>query len=69
MSDLDDGGLAFQVHTDLYSTGMTLRDWFAGHALAGVLADPNVEGTNMNDVAEYVFEMADAMLKAMGGAK
>jgi hypothetical protein len=39
---------------------MTLRDYFAGQALAGMLADPNV-GT-AEATAECAYHMADAML-------
>lgn len=46
--------------------GMTLRDYFAAKALAGMLADPNVRlgdnGTKI--VAALAFEVADAMLAA-----
>jgi hypothetical protein len=35
---IDDGGPAFPVRMAYYSTGMTLRDWFAGMALQGLLA-------------------------------
>lgn len=41
--------------------GMTLRDWFAGQALAGMMADPTLTGTK-ESTARYCFECADAML-------
>lgn len=43
--------------------GMTLLDWFAGQALAGMLADP----TRDMDIEEYgtrAYEFAHAMLQA-----
>ena len=40
--------------------GMTLRDWFAGQALA-CLADGNVDG-DPAELAGYVYLVADAML-------
>lgn len=43
--------------------GMSLRDWFAGQALAGMLADPNVCGL-ASDIAQGAYGWADAMLKA-----
>lgn len=46
------------------SNGMTLRDWFAGQALAGLLADskrPSEDTTN--DVAASAYRLADAMLR------
>lgn len=67
------GGPAFPVHTvepvggevRYLSTGMTLRDYFAGQALAGMLAaafpgePPFLECTY---VAHKVYEYADAVL-------
>jgi hypothetical protein len=43
--------------------GMTLRDWFAGQALA-VLAHPDLmpEEEDMQRVAENIYKFADAML-------
>ena len=46
---------------------MALRDYFAAHALAGMLADPNrPKNDTREDVAESAYAMADAMLKARG---
>lgn len=43
--------------------GMSLRDYFAGQALAGFCADPNNSGDH--DLhAKCSYERADAMLKA-----
>jgi len=44
--------------------GMTLRDWFAGQALVGRLAD----GTDRlrQGVAEEAYAYADAMIEARG---
>ena len=67
MSEKDDGGPAFSVETTAtpYAPGMTLRDWFAGQALAVALANSNhVLGTVtffMVAVDAYVF--ADSMLE------
>lgn len=49
-------------------SGMTLRDWFAGHSLAGLLADPELELMPAT-YAKKAFEVADAMLaeRAKGG--
>ncbi len=58
--ETNDGGQAFP---QLNSTGMTLRDWFAGQALAG-----NLE--MLNSIAEYdaiarmAYDMADRMIEA-----
>lgn len=50
------------------SDGMTLRDWFAGQALAGLLANPELakamdgrEGTD--PAALLAFAFADSMLE------
>jgi len=44
--------------------GMTLRDWFAGQALAGMLANPahRIDFKRAHD-AGFCYEVADAMLK------
>jgi hypothetical protein len=44
-------------------SGMTLRDWFAGKAMQGLLADRSWQGMTTDQVAEFVYFMADAMLK------
>lgn len=43
--------------------GMSLRDWFAGQALAGYLSDPNVGG-DPETMAARMYAYADAMLAA-----
>jgi len=43
--------------------GMTLRDWFAGQALAGLLADPNIT-ENWSRISRKCYDMADAMFEA-----
>lgn len=67
----NDGGWAFPGHKGPYggtAPGMTLRDWFAGQALCGELADPNVNATDIRTLAarvasnSYIF--ADAMIAA-----
>lgn len=45
--------------------GMTLRDWFAGQALAGIAARGMPAGhANGKDTATVCFALADAMLAA-----
>ncbi len=41
--------------------GMTLRDWFAGQALAGMMACPTISGDYLL-LAEHSYAAADAML-------
>ena len=79
MSDTNDGGPAFPGQATKGSSwtdedgvlnhdfnsgpGMSLRDHFAGQALAGMLADPNFSYPDTSTAwAAYVF--ADAMLAA-----
>ena len=47
--------------------GMTLRDYFAGQALAGYFAHPTTPHQNATDGAVYCYAMADAMLAARTG--
>jgi hypothetical protein len=42
--------------------GMTLRDWFAGQALAGFMANKRRPTTIALDDAEWCYRIADAML-------
>ena len=44
--------------------GMTLRDWFAGQALAGLMACPDLELGPGRSFAELAYRQADAMMKA-----
>ena len=43
--------------------GMSLRDWFAGQALAGILAG-DAHGSVVDDEVRTAFRYADAMLQA-----
>jgi hypothetical protein len=64
------GGPAFPVMWDYADneTGMTLRDWFAGQAMQGILAGPcSRDGTPLKewfDVPAHAYQLADAMLAA-----
>lgn len=69
MSTPKDGGPAFPVSPEIYSgtglCGMTLRDWFAGQALQGLLACPSLQPNpeSMDKyLSEWAFKYADAML-------
>lgn len=67
MSNKDEhGGSAFPYAAEWgYEAGMSLRDWFAGQALAGWMAsfspDCRMKATNC---AALAYELADAMLEA-----
>ena len=73
MSDKNnDGGPAFPDHPLEHpnywhqgNTGMSLRDWFAGQALAGMISDLSECGSSfIANSARLAYECADAMLKA-----
>lgn len=50
------------TYTKVYDF-MTLRDYFAGQFLSGVMADPNWK-FDTTDTAAFAYAFADAMLKA-----
>lgn len=58
-----DGGPAFPVPYGARHSGMSLRDWFAGLALQGLLAEAGTYA-NFDEPAKDAYEAADAMLKA-----
>lgn len=73
MPKINNGGRAFPrpLSTDAHTTacnlstdqtGMTLRDWFAGQALTGLIAShPNMHAA---DYATISYRVADAMIAA-----
>lgn len=74
MSDKDFYAFATGDHTHGGQSGMTLRDYMAGQALAGLgtWMPPNGGGnlstkTAMEARAIWAYEQADAMLAARGG--
>lgn len=82
MSKSDNGGSAFPAHSNklpgyFENQGMSLRDWFAGQVLTGMVTltieashvrtDEEAEALiadTMTQRAEYAYRYADAMLKA-----
>lgn len=70
----NDGGPAFpsgvlgdcrEADLDAIYTGMSLRDWFAGQALAGIQANPHFDLVHGEEyTAERAYAYADAMLSA-----
>ena len=73
MTDRHDGGPAFPpMHNpDTHASGMSLRDWFAGQALAGILRDNHTGCANsdrQDQLSRLAYQMADAMLAARRNA-
>jgi hypothetical protein len=71
MSKADDGGAAFPTDGAYrgYVEGMSLRDWFAGQALAGLLACKRFrpfmsDGAEINTelIASNCYEIADGLI-------
>ncbi len=59
---INDGGPAFPTPVGIqHNDGMTLRDYFAAAALQGLMASRNF--LDEYD-GQYVYEIADAVLKA-----
>lgn len=61
-------GTRWEVHNPT-SAGMTLRDYFAAAALQGLLADGHGNAWCNDTCSVKAYKLADAMLKARGGAK
>lgn len=71
MSEIEDGGSAFPLNAktgDSYLPGLTKREWLAGMALQGLLANPSTI-LKQADIPELSFEYADAMLRVGEGEK
>jgi hypothetical protein len=76
MTDRDNGGPAFPFaatdpsNVPMQEPGMTLRDWFAGQALAAVMGrmHENIQhlgaATFPSNVSIHAYRIADAMLEA-----
>jgi hypothetical protein len=60
MSDhIDDGGPAFPNSNDVCGCyGMTLRDWFAGQAMAAMVTPHTCD----DRIAQWSYQTADAMI-------
>ena len=68
---INDGGPAFPVTGCVHPNGnamvgMTLRDYFAGQALAGILMNYTTAKFGLTEisVANHAYKLADAMLVA-----
>ena len=72
----NDGGTAFpseqsecqdNTWNQTFDPGMSLRDWFAGQALIGLMSDSGMRPSNLDEfdhMATRLYQVADAMLKA-----
>ena len=58
-----------KTQSALEGLGMSLRDWFAGQALAGKMGIDTIEYLTAQDIAERCYRQADAMLAARGSDK
>lgn len=70
MSEVDSGNPAFPITAgnQVYNQGMTLRDWFAGQVLAGIMsgywANDNLGCLEADVLAQQAYQAADAMIVA-----
>jgi hypothetical protein len=58
-----DGRTGVAIEQDFYR-GMTLRDYFAGQALAGMATSAGFQGAPWDKLAADAYEAANAMLTA-----
>ena len=75
---MNDGGPAFpgvDEHGNYFNKGLSLRDYFAGKALTGILASAGGHVkygepmTQLCDYAEMAYCLADEMIKARSAAE
>jgi len=69
MTKPNDGGPAFPSPETEFSHahyGMTLRDWFAGQVLAGIIPAPGDTTFSAQEVANLAYTTANAMIAARG---
>lgn len=69
MEDRKDGGAAFPSTQDVgsykfFKEGMSLRDYFAGQALTGIMAGKYYTALDARDKTFIAYTLADEMLKA-----
>ena len=67
MSSINNGGSAFPNKDELGNMilGMSLRDYFAGQALAGLCASTDHDSAPSKGIlADWAYQQADAMLAA-----
>jgi hypothetical protein len=62
---INDGGPAFPTPSGVqHNDGLTMRDYFAGQALQGLMSKVKPEAHWEDYRAKWSYEVADAMLKA-----
>lgn len=66
-NETDTGGHAFPVPVGVVAgmeQGMTLLDWFAGQALAGILSiERAYENDGESEIAQWAYDHAEAMIE------
>ena len=62
--NIEDGGSAFPEPGNAQCGGMSLRDYFAAKAMQGWTANPLPNDSSIQEVAEWAYRQADAMLAA-----
>jgi hypothetical protein len=69
MTDKPENPQAFPLHESEFNNnheGMTLRDWFAGQVVNGIIQNDrtleSMEGATPSKVANWSYSIADAML-------
>lgn len=60
----DTGGPAFPIPHGAHVDGMSLRDWFAGQALARLTLSLSPLAWQLQDAGEAAYLYADAMIAA-----
>jgi len=67
MTQKYNGGPAFPPthNPNTHESGMTLRDWFAGQALANDWCK-RIDEDHLSDTAEDAYRLADAMIAERG---
>ena len=64
MSAKNDGGAAFPHPAYDVIHGMSLRDWFAGQALSGMMSEYSTTEITIASAVTISYDTADAMLRA-----
>jgi len=54
----------YKYHPDPFSHGMTLRDYFAAKAMQGMLSENSGIRYPTDELVDFAYKVADAMLKA-----